>query len=267
MTLTDRLPPTPDPDDLVVAFADWAFEERGLSLYPAQEEALIELVTGSNVILATPTGSGKSLVAVGAHSAALAGGHAHVLHRPDQGARQREVLRAVRDRSARRRSACSPATPPSTSGAPIICCTAEILANIALREGARRRRRLGRDGRVPLLRRPGPRLGVAGAAARAAAGAVPADERHARRRHASSRRTSPAAPGATRPSSRRWSARCRCTTATCSRRCTRPSASCSRPTRRRSTSCTSRRPRPWSGRRRSPASTSPARPTSRPSPT
>ena len=71
MTLTDRLTPTPDPDDLVMAFADWAFEERGLSLYPAQEEALLELVTGSNVILSTPTGSGKSLVAVAAHAAAV----------------------------------------------------------------------------------------------------------------------------------------------------------------------------------------------------
>ena len=75
MTLTDRLPPTPDPDDLVEAFAEWAFEERGLSLYPAQEEALLELVTGGNVILSTPTGSGKSLVAVGAHAAALAREH------------------------------------------------------------------------------------------------------------------------------------------------------------------------------------------------
>ena len=71
MTLTDRLPPTPDdPDALVEAFTDWAFEEQGLSLYPAQEEALLELVTGSNVILSTPTGSGKSLVAVAAHAAA-----------------------------------------------------------------------------------------------------------------------------------------------------------------------------------------------------
>ena len=49
--------------------------------------------------------------------------------------------------------------------APIICCTAEVLANIALREGAQRRRRPGGDGRVPLLRRARPRLGLAGAAA------------------------------------------------------------------------------------------------------
>ena len=74
MTLTDRLPPSPDPDILVEAFADWAYEEQGLSLYPAQEEALLEIVTGANVILSTPTGSGKSLVAIGAHAAALARG-------------------------------------------------------------------------------------------------------------------------------------------------------------------------------------------------
>ena len=43
-------------------------------LYPAQEEALIELVSGANVVLATPTGSGKSLVATGALYAALAAG-------------------------------------------------------------------------------------------------------------------------------------------------------------------------------------------------
>src|SRR5438445_9924689 len=54
-------------------FMAWA-GDRGLTLYPAQEEALLELYAGSNVILATPTGSGKSLVALGAHAAALADG-------------------------------------------------------------------------------------------------------------------------------------------------------------------------------------------------
>ena len=54
--------------------------------------------------------------------------------------------------------------------APIIACTAEMLANIALREGAERRHRPGGDGRVPLLRRPRPRVGLAGAAAGTAAG-------------------------------------------------------------------------------------------------
>src|ERR1700733_11172859 len=63
----------PDPDAIFSAFAGWA-KERGLTLYPHQEESLIEVVMGSNVILSTPTGSGKSLVATGAHFAALANG-------------------------------------------------------------------------------------------------------------------------------------------------------------------------------------------------
>src|SRR6202022_3676212 len=73
MTLTDLLPATPDPDAVFDAFAGWA-KLQGLSLYPHQEEALIEIVTGANVILSTPTGSGKSLVAAGAHFPALATG-------------------------------------------------------------------------------------------------------------------------------------------------------------------------------------------------
>src|SRR5215471_17624477 len=71
MTLTDQLPQTVGPDDLFNAFEAWA-KQQGLSLYPHQEEALIEIVSGANVILSTPTGSGESLVAAGAHFAALA---------------------------------------------------------------------------------------------------------------------------------------------------------------------------------------------------
>jgi superfamily II RNA helicase len=71
MTLTDRLPDSPDPDALFDAFAGWV-SEQGITLYPAQEEALIEIVSGANVILSTPTGSGKSLVAAGAHFASMA---------------------------------------------------------------------------------------------------------------------------------------------------------------------------------------------------
>ena len=63
----------PTPDDVFAAIVDWTVEQ-GLTLYAAQEEALIEVVSGANVILGTPTGSGKSLVALGAHVAALAGG-------------------------------------------------------------------------------------------------------------------------------------------------------------------------------------------------
>src|SRR2546421_10108918 len=71
MTLTELLPATPDPDDLFEAFTTWA-QSQGFELYPAQQEALIEIVSGSNVILSTPTGSGKSMAAGGAHFTALA---------------------------------------------------------------------------------------------------------------------------------------------------------------------------------------------------
>src|SRR3989442_4352200 len=71
VTLTDQIPAAPDPDALFETFSAWA-QERGISLYPAQEEALIEVVSGANVILSTPTGSGNSLVASGAHFSALA---------------------------------------------------------------------------------------------------------------------------------------------------------------------------------------------------
>ena len=52
---------------------------------------------------------------------------------------------------------------------------------MALREGHGRARRPRRHRRVPLLRRPGPRRGVAGAAARAQTGALPPDVRDVRR--------------------------------------------------------------------------------------
>src|ERR1700712_17818 len=71
MTLVDALPKNPSADALYDAFTAWT-AEQGLSLYPHQEEAAIELFDDNNVVLATPTGSGKSLVAIAAHFAALA---------------------------------------------------------------------------------------------------------------------------------------------------------------------------------------------------
>ena len=136
MTLTDRLPPTPDPDDLVEAFADWAYEERGLSLYPAQEEALLELVTGGNVILSTPTGSGKSLVAVGAHAAALARGHRTFYTAPIKALVSEKFFQLIETFGAEKVGMLT-GDAAVNEHAPIICCTAEILANIALRTGRR----------------------------------------------------------------------------------------------------------------------------------
>ena len=152
MTLADLLPTDPEPDALYDAFAGWV-DGRGIELYPAQEEALIEIVAGANVILATPTGSGKSLVADRRPLRRAGPRRRTLLHRADQGAGLGEVLRALRRSSAPSDVGMLTGDAAVNADAPIICCTAEVLANIALREGRRRRRRPGRDGRVPLLRR------------------------------------------------------------------------------------------------------------------
>ncbi|MGE3286518.1 MAG: DEAD/DEAH box helicase [Pseudonocardia sp.] len=134
MTLTSRLPATPDPDALVEAFADWAFDEQGISLYPAQEEALLELVTGANVILSTPTGSGKSLVAIAAHAATFAAGRRTFYTAPIK-ALVSEKFFALCDVFGPEHVGMLTGDAAVNETAPIICCTAEILANIALRSG------------------------------------------------------------------------------------------------------------------------------------
>ena len=134
MTLTDRLPATPDPDQLFDTFSGWA-EERGFTLYPAQVEALIEVVSGSNLILATPTGSGKSLVATGAHFAALAQGVRTFYTAPIK-ALVSEKFFALCSIFGADRVGMMTGDAAVNETAPIICCTAEILANLALRQGA-----------------------------------------------------------------------------------------------------------------------------------
>lgn len=123
-----------DPDDVFVAITDWV-TSRGLQLYPAQEEALIELVSGSNVILATPTGSGKSLVATGAIGAALARGERSYYTAPIKALVSEKFfgLCAVFGADNVGMLTGDAAVNPS---APIITATAEVLANVSLREGS-----------------------------------------------------------------------------------------------------------------------------------
>jgi superfamily II RNA helicase len=134
MTLTDLLPAAADPDALFDAFSDWA-GAQGLELYPAQQEAMIEIVSGSNVILSTPTGSGKSMVAVGAHFAALASGQRSWYTAPIK-ALVSEKFFALCETFGADNVGMLTGDAGVNPEAPVICCTAEILANIALREGA-----------------------------------------------------------------------------------------------------------------------------------
>jgi superfamily II RNA helicase len=134
MTLTDQLPGTADPDALFDAFTGWT-TDQGITLYPAQEEAIIEIVSGANVILSTPTGSGKSLVAVAAHFAALAQGTRTFYTAPIK-ALVSEKFFALCEVFGADRVGMMTGDSSINAGAPVICCTAEVLANIALRDGA-----------------------------------------------------------------------------------------------------------------------------------
>ncbi len=134
MTLTDLLPGTADPDALFDTFSGWV-TEQGLEFYAAQTEALIEVVSGANVILSTPTGSGKSLVAVGAHMSALARGVRSFYTAPIKALVSEKFFALVEIFGADSVGMMT-GDAAVNAEAPIICCTAEILANIALRQGA-----------------------------------------------------------------------------------------------------------------------------------
>ncbi|HEV2343380.1 MAG TPA: DUF3516 domain-containing protein [Actinocrinis sp.] len=135
MDLFERLPQSTDPDALYAAFTGWT-GELGIMLYPAQDEALIELFTGGNVILATPTGSGKSLVAAGGHFAAYARGQRTYYTAPIKALVSEkffDLCKAFGSGNVGMLTGDASVNPT----APIICCTAEVLANIALRDGVR----------------------------------------------------------------------------------------------------------------------------------
>ncbi len=121
------------PDTVAELLTDWV-SAQGITLYPHQDAALLELVTGANVILATPTGTGKSLVAIAAHAVALAGGQRTYYTAP--------IKALVNEKFFDLCSVFGPDRVGMLTGdaavnpeAPLICCTAEVLANQALREG------------------------------------------------------------------------------------------------------------------------------------
>ena len=137
MTLYDQLLKTTSTgsDALLGGFLDYV-TAKGLSLYAAQEEAILELFEDRNVILNTPTGSGKSLVASALHFQSLAKGRRSVYTCPIKALVNEKWLALCREFGPDN-VGLSTGDATVNREAPILCCTAEILANIALRDGER----------------------------------------------------------------------------------------------------------------------------------
>jgi superfamily II RNA helicase len=121
-------------DVLLGRFLDYT-EARRLQLYPAQESAILELFEEKNVILNTPTGSGKSLVATALHFQAVAKGKRSIYTCPIKALVNEKFMALCREFGPDN-VGLSTGDASVNRDAPILCCTAEILANIALREGA-----------------------------------------------------------------------------------------------------------------------------------
>ncbi|MCT6877867.1 MAG: DUF3516 domain-containing protein [Bifidobacteriales bacterium] len=120
-------------DDIYERFFQWV-ESRGITPWPHQEEAILSLVSGNHVILATPTGSGKSMVALAMHYIALCTGRRSYYTAPIKALVSEKFFDLVKVLGRDRVGMITGDTHINTD-APVICCTAEILANQALREG------------------------------------------------------------------------------------------------------------------------------------
>ena len=121
------------PDDAFELFLDWTLD-CDIELYPAQEEAVLELAAGNHVVLCTPTGSGKSLVAVAMHLFALNAGERSFYTSPIKALVSEKFFALCRDFGAENVGMLT-GDASINHDAPIICCTAEVLSNMALRQG------------------------------------------------------------------------------------------------------------------------------------
>jgi len=141
--LAERIPPggTDSPDEILDLFLGWV-ADIGFELYPAQEEALLEIMAGHHVILDTPTGSGKSLVAQGLHFKALCEGRTSFYTSPIKALASEkffDLCRLFGADNVGMRTGDASINPDGR----IICCTQEVLSNLALR--------LGRDVDAPYV--------------------------------------------------------------------------------------------------------------------
>jgi superfamily II RNA helicase len=132
VTLRDRLSKTVDANGVFTAFVDWV-SAQGLELYAAQEEAILELMGGKNVVLATPTGSGKSLVALALEAKAFVEKRRAYYTCPIKALVSEKFFALCRELGAENVGMVT-GDASINAQAPVVCCTAEILSNLALRE-------------------------------------------------------------------------------------------------------------------------------------
>ena len=125
---------SPDPSEILELFLSWV-SETGLYPYPAQQEALLELAADRHVILSTPTGSGKSLVAMALHFRGLCEGRRSFYTAPIK-ALVSEKFFALCAQFGPENVGMLTGDASVNRNAPIICCTAEVLSNMALQQGA-----------------------------------------------------------------------------------------------------------------------------------
>ncbi len=132
-TLIELTPSRTDEESLLEAILDWA-DGRGVEPYPHQEDAILSLLAGDNVVLATPTGSGKSLVAITGAFAMLANNKRTVYTAPIKALVSEKFFELVSELGAGNVGMVT-GDAAVNADAPVVVCTAEILANRALREG------------------------------------------------------------------------------------------------------------------------------------
>jgi superfamily II RNA helicase len=128
-----RFPDAETPDEVFEAFGSWA-QAQGLTLYPHQEEAALALAAGQHVIITTPTGSGKSLVAVAGLALGFGSGFRSYYTAPIKALVAQKFFELV-DVFGPENVGMLTGDSVVNPDADIIACTAEILANIALRTG------------------------------------------------------------------------------------------------------------------------------------
>src|SRR6059058_4600061 len=128
----EPIPPGQVSDDAVLSrFTDWV-AAQGLTLYPHQEESLLELLAGRHLVLSTPTGSGKSLVATFLHFQAMCRGQISFYTCPIK-ALVNEKFFALCDAFGARNVGMVTGDAAINREAPVLVCTEEVLANLALR--------------------------------------------------------------------------------------------------------------------------------------